>query len=106
MQFQKAKAKVILENEVKTVYLSSIQDILNVFAPHQQNVTQVDIDRHHKVYYSLGFLDNTGVKATVTDAYENRHFLVYPILVVECNDYTPIPITETGYQFIKKKLNF
>lgn len=80
----------------KTVELHNIDDIRRVFHPFETDVTQVNISRQLKLYYSMNFLfEGKCTEAKVKDEKGNRNFLVSPILLLECdaND-VPMVLTE------------
>lgn len=104
-------AKAIVFNKTSNgwksdeVILKSVGDLRGVFSPYINDVEQVNLSLHEKVYYSLSFLRDN-IHAKVTDEMGNRHFMVSPILVVLCDDTKPINITEDSLNFFKEAIDF
>jgi hypothetical protein len=86
--------------------IKSIQDILNIFKPHEDTVQQVDIDMFHKVYYSTDFISESGVDGFLIDADGTRRMLVSPLLFVECDEEKPINISSDSLKKITDSIDF
>lgn len=93
-------AKCVLKERVgennwtsKEFTIRSIQDLRDIFKPHQNDVEQVNLSLNSKVYYSIGFMKD-GVDAKVKDQEGDTHYMCSPILLVECDSEKPIDISE------------
>jgi hypothetical protein len=103
-----AKAVVLTKTEngweksYKT--LKSVDDIKKTFTPHEDNVTEVHLDKYRRVYYSLGFLTD-GVEAKILQE-EDTHFMASPLLLVYCDDEKPVDITDETLKSIEESIEF
>ena len=78
----------------KYVDLLEPMDILKVLGTDKKGITQVDIDKYRKVFYSMTNLDKYGSITAMMDANEERWYMVSPLLLVECNDNEPILLSK------------
>jgi hypothetical protein len=90
----------------KEVIINSVDDIKNIFNPHQDRVEQVNLSMFEKLYYSVGFLTADGIDAKVDDMNEDRSYLVSPLLLVQCDETKPINITKETLNSIKERIDF
>lgn len=75
----------------RPVRVHSISDIREIFKPYESDVTQVNISRSEKLYYSISFMaDKCNTEAKIKDMNGNQNYLVSPILLIEC-DTNDIP---------------
>lgn len=77
----------------REVVIDSIESIRNIFAPEQEGVEQVNLSLNSKVYYAMRLLKD-GIDGKVVDGDGDTHYLVSPILLVECDNEKPIDISE------------
>lgn len=92
---------------VKTeVIIKSIKDLRDVFSPYSDEVHQINIDKYHKVYTSVSFLnERQSLDGRVETNEEGVQMLVSPILLVLCDDTKPINISEDSLSFFEDKLD-
>ncbi|MBQ8234387.1 MAG: hypothetical protein IJZ36_02235 [Bacilli bacterium] len=86
----------------KYVSLDKPQDILTVLQTNKKSITQVDIDKYRKVFYSMDNLERYGSISAMMDANDERWYMVAPLLLVECNDTEPIMLSKKVEQEIKE----
>lgn len=87
------------------VKITSVDDIRKIFTPYQSDVSQVNIDKYQKVYYCVKFM-KTGVEAKVTDENCETHYMVSPLLLVECDDIKPVDISNEVLEKLKDSIDF
>ena len=86
----------------KYVDIKEAQDILTVLQTNKKSITQVDIDKYRKVFYSMDNLERYGSISAKIDAHEERWYMVAPLLLVECNDNEPIMLSKKVEEEIKE----
>ena len=86
------------------VELKGITDILSVLGTDMKGITQVNIDRYRKIFYSNKNLEKYGSISAMIDVNEERWYMVAPLLLVECNDIEPIILSKKVENEIKDKI--
>lgn len=108
MNFSAKAIMLIRNNEGKwvesEVIIQSADDIREVFSPFKEDVTQVDLNVHEKVYYSICNLKDS-INAHARDFENTMHFMVSPLLLVSCDDEKPIDMTEESKKSILEKVD-
>lgn len=89
----------------KEIEIKNVQSLREVFEPHNDNIEQVNLDKYRKVYYSMGFL-NEGIDAKLIDMNDETHYMVSPLLLVQCDDSFPKKISPEVAESIKKAIDF
>lgn len=87
------------------ITIDSVNDILKIFKPFENDVSQVNINTFMKVYYCIKFLED-GIQAKVTDMNCETHYMVSPLLLVECDSSKPIDLTEETLKSMKDTILF
>jgi hypothetical protein len=85
------------------VRLQNVDDIKNIFQPHQSEMEEIYLSDKVRVYYSIGFLEG-GVDVRVNDSKNDYHYASSPLLLVECDNTKPVDITEDTYKQIIDKI--
>ena len=89
----------------REVVIDSPQAIRDIFAPEQDDVEQVNLSLYSKVYYAVRLMKN-GLEAKVTDEGGTNHYLVSPILLVECDNEKPIDISDKMLKEMEEKITY
>ena len=87
------------------VEINSVNDILKIFIPYENNVAQVNINKYLKVYYCVQFITD-GIEARVTDMDCTTHYMSSPLLLVECDDDKPIKLSDEALKKLKDTIDF
>lgn len=87
------------------VAIDSVDDIRKLFEPFQDNVTQVNLDINRKIYYSSSFIKDN-IEALATDSEGEKHYMVSPLLFVQCDSEKPVVITNDTLKSIKDEITF
>lgn len=86
--------------------IRSADDIRN-FLGDGVSVTQVNLSKYHKVYYSMEMLERYGiVDCKVVDMNGDTHFMHTPLLYVKCDDSEPVCICEQSKKIIEGAIDF
>ena len=87
------------------VFLKNVESIRQIFDPFREDIEQINISKYKKIYYSIGNLVD-GIDATVSDMNDDRHYMVSPLLLVQCDDAKPVSISDEILKEIKDAIDF
>lgn len=103
-----AKAVVLERDEEgkwkeREVRVFNRKSFLDVFKDERDTLTQVNLDRHRKVYYCSSNI-KTEILSKVRDENEEMFYMGSPLLLVECDDINPIDIRDEVKEEIKREI--
>lgn len=103
-----AKAVVLERDEQgewkeREVRVFNRKSFLDVFKDDRDTLTQVNLDRHRKVYYCSSNI-KTEILSKVRDENEEMFYMGSPLLLVECDDINPIDIRDEVKEDIKREI--
>ena len=88
----------------KKVKVTSVEQ-LKMLVGKGYVVEQINVDKYHKIYYSLAELEKYGKITAHYRTDEEFHMMSAPILLVLCDDVKPINITSDALTKMKEMIN-
>ena len=88
----------------KRVKITSVGQ-LKLLVGEGYSVEQVNVDKYHKIYYSLVNLEKYGSITAHYKSDEELHMMSAPILLVQCDDSKPVDIMPDSLKKMKEMLD-
>lgn len=91
--------------EEKSLVVRNVNDIKLAF--NGDEVTQVNLNKYHKVFYTTKDIERHGsICSKVVDESGDLFFMASPVMLVLCDDEKPISITGDDMKLFKDSIDF